>query len=66
MKLQFFRLILIASSFIVMSQTSFAGDGGLRFAEKNQEKVAQIQAKKKVAKTQAQPLQAKASTEPKQ
>jgi len=49
-----------------MSQTSFAGDGGLRFAEKNQEKVAQIQAKKKVAKTQAQPLQAKASTEPKQ
>lgn len=66
MKLQFFRLILIASSSIVMSQTSFAGDGGLRFAEKNQEKVAQIQAKKKVAKTQAQPLQAKASTEPKQ
>ena len=50
---------------MVMSQTSLAGDGGLRFAEKNQEIAAQIQAKKKTAEIQAQPLQAKASTEAK-
>ncbi len=47
MKIQFFKLILILSSSMVMSQTSLAGDGGLRFAEKNQEIAAQIQAKKK-------------------
>jgi len=45
MKIQFFKLILILSSSMVMSQTSLAGDGGLRFAEKNQEIAAQIQAK---------------------
>lgn len=65
MKNQFFKLILILGSSMVMSQTSLAGDGGLRFAEKNQEIAAQIQAKKKPAETQAQPLQAKASTEAK-
>lgn len=65
MKIQFFKLILILSSSIVMSQTSLAGDGGLRFAEKNQEIAAQIQAKKKTAEIQAQSLQAKASTETK-
>ncbi len=32
MKIQFFKLILILSSSMVMSQTSLAGDGGLRFA----------------------------------
>ncbi|ENU16837.1 hypothetical protein QUG64_02445 [Acinetobacter lwoffii] len=65
MKIQFFKLILILSSSMVMSQTSLAGDGGLRFAEKNQEIAAQIQAKKKTAEIQAQSLQAKASTETK-
>ncbi|MFZ0024437.1 hypothetical protein [Acinetobacter sp.] len=65
MKIQFFKLILILGSSMVMSQTILAGDGGLRFAEKNQEIAAQIQAKKKTAETQAQPLQAKASTEAK-
>lgn len=65
MKIQFFKLILILGSSMAMSQTSFARDGGLRFAEKNQEIAAQIQAKKKTAETQAQPLQAKASTEAK-
>ena len=67
MKIQFFKLILIVGSSMVMSQISLAGDGGLRFAEKNQEIAAQIQAKKKTAETQAQaqPLQAKASTEAK-
>lgn len=65
MKNQFFKLILILSSSMVMSQTSLAGDGGLRFAEKNQEIAAQIQAKKKTAEIQAQSLQAKASTETK-
>ena len=65
MKIQFFKLILILSSSMVMSQTSLAGDGGLRFAEKNQEIAAQIQAKKKTAEIQAQSLQAKASTEAK-
>ena len=65
MKIQFFKLILILSSSMVMSQTSLAGDGGLRFAEKNQEIAAQIQAKKKTAEIQVQSLQAKASTETK-
>ena len=65
MKIQFFKLILILGSSMVMSQTSLAGDGGLRFAEKNQEIAAQIQAKKKTAEIQAQSLQAKASTEAK-
>ena len=65
MKIQFFKLILILSSSMVMSQTSLAGDGGLRFAEKNQEIAAQIQKKKKTAEIQAQSLQAKASTETK-
>ena len=65
MKIQFFKLILILSSSMVISQTSLAGDGGLRFAEKNQEIAAQIQAKKKTAEIQAQSLQAKASTETK-
>ncbi|ENU62710.1 MULTISPECIES: hypothetical protein [Acinetobacter] len=65
MKIQFFKLILILGSSMVMSQTSLAGDGGLRFAEKNQEIAAQIQAKKKTAEIQAQSLQAKASTETK-
>lgn len=65
MKIQFFKLILILSSSMVISQTSLAGDGGLRFAEKNQEIAAQIQAKKKTAEIQAQSLQAKASTEAK-
>ena len=65
MKIQFFKLILILGSSTVMSQTSLAGDGGLRFAEKNQEIAAQIQAKKKTAEIQAQSLQAKASTETK-
>ncbi|WP_216937033.1 MULTISPECIES: hypothetical protein [unclassified Acinetobacter] len=65
MKIQFFKLILILGSSIIMSQTSLAGDGGLRFAEKNQEKVAQIQAKKKSAETQTQALQAKANSESK-
>jgi len=65
MKIQFFKLILILSSSMVMSQTSLAGDGGLRFAEKNQEIAAQIQAKKKTAEIQAQSLQAKACTETK-
>ncbi len=65
MKIQFFKLILILSSSMVMSQTSLAGDGGLRFAEKNQEIAAQIQAKKKTAEIQAQSLQARASTETK-
>lgn len=65
MKIQFFKLILILSSSMVMSQTSLAGDGGLRFVEKNQEIAAQIQAKKKTAEIQAQSLQAKASTETK-
>lgn len=65
MKIQFFKLILILSSSMVMSQTSLAGDGGLRFAEKNHEIAAQIQAKKKTAEIQAQSLQAKASTETK-
>ncbi|MCO8061605.1 MULTISPECIES: hypothetical protein [Acinetobacter] len=65
MKNQFFKLILILGSSMVMSQTSLAGDGGLRFAEKNQEIAAQIQAKKKTAEIQAQSLQAKASTETK-
>ena len=65
MKIQFFKLILILSSSMVMSQTSLAGDGVLRFAEKNQEIAAQIQAKKKTAEIQAQSLQAKASTEAK-
>ncbi|EEY89747.1 hypothetical protein HMPREF0017_01624 [Acinetobacter lwoffii SH145] len=65
MKIQFFKLILILSSSMVMSQTSLAGDGGLRFAEKNQEIAAQIQAKKKTAEIQAQSLQAKASIETK-
>jgi predicted component of type VI protein secretion system len=65
MKIQFFKLILILSSSMVMSQTSLAGDGGLRFAEKNQEIEAQIQAKKKTAEIQAQSLQARASTETK-
>ena len=65
MKIQFFKLILILGSSMVMSQPSLAGDGGLRFAEKNQEIAAQIQAKKKTAEIQAQSLQAKASTETK-
>jgi len=65
MKIQFFKLILILGSSMVMSQTGLAGDGGLRFAEKNQEIAAQIQAKKKTAEIQAQSLQAKASTETK-
>nr|WP_314370993.1 hypothetical protein [uncultured Acinetobacter sp.] len=65
MKIQFFKLILILGSSMVMSQTSLAGDGGLRFAEKNQEIAAQIQAKKKTAEIQAQSLQAKASIETK-
>lgn len=65
MKIQFFKLILILGSSMVMSQTSLAGDGGLRFAEKNQEIAAQIKAKKKTAEIQARPLQAKASTETK-
>ncbi|MBA4069409.1 MAG: hypothetical protein C0495_06085 [Acinetobacter sp.] len=65
MKIQFFKLILILGSSMVMSQTSLTGDGGLRFAEKNQEIAAQIQAKKKTAEIQAQSLQAKASTETK-
>ena len=65
MKIQFFKMILILSSSMVMSQTSLAGDGGLRFAEKNQEIAAQIKAKKKTAEIQAQSLQAKASTETK-
>nr|WP_278356827.1 hypothetical protein [Acinetobacter lwoffii] len=65
MKIQFFKLILILSSSMVISQTSLAGDGGLRFAEKNQEIAAQIQAKKKTAEIQAQSLQAKASIETK-
>ena len=65
MKIQFFKLILILGSSMVMSQTRLAGDGGLRFAEKNQEIAAQIQAKKKTAEIQAQSLQAKASTETK-
>ena len=65
MKNQFFKLILILGSSMVMSQTSLAGDGGLRFAEKNQEIAAQIQAKKKTAEIQAQSLQAKASIETK-
>ena len=64
MKIQFFKLILILGSSMVMSQTSLAGDGGLRFAE-NQEIAAQIQAKKKTAEIQAQSLQAKASIETK-
>ena len=57
--------MLQAQTFIQISQTSLAGDGGLRFAEKNQEIAAQIQAKKKTAEIQAQSLQAKASTETK-
>ena len=58
MKNQFFKLILILGSSMVMSQTSLAGDGGLRFVEKNQEIAAQIQAKKKTTETQAQPPKA--------
>lgn len=65
MKIQFFKLILILGSSMVMSQTSLAGDGGLRFTEKSQQIAAQIQAKKKMTETQAQPLQAKANPEAK-